>query len=735
MGVKWCVICSSCYEDSDIMNLDGAFNSISKLQTVIMSELGVAEEDAVFIYNKNLSEITSEIINFQNRLLENDIIIFYFCGHGMKIGNQLWLFANDTRRTNIELSSLNYKFLIDNFRKSKIKRIIAILDCCNSGAAINMGVKKQDIMNNGVTCEGEVILCSCADIETAIQREINHELHSVFTYIFSHVLSQGCNCDKEYLSIDDIMKLLKTSYETESGRTLLIDKKQELGGFDLIKNMHYVRQTSFEKSEELELIRAKLNKRKKWKILLVKCEIKYPTRGIDFGIPLGLWVLKNYISLAKPNVQVDIYDERLIAMDKREMNYEILVDEYDVIGVSMCTCEVPMAIEKLKIAHDKGKITVAGGIFTYSNEKYLINTNVVDYVIPGVGTVPWVRLLDALMVNCNEKKQIVNVNNVFSKNNMNTVVWLTGIMPGLEFHEWDAVLERYGHYINKEILVGTQKHSIPKIDIVTSRGCNKNCNFCSVRVEAGGSVIKRARYVVENEIDYLYSKGVRYFSIKDEDFFIHGKDRVSEIMQHCMQYKDIHFKIRMRLDAWEHFKNELDMETLRDWGVDEIQYGVESPQSDILRILQKGMTIDKSNIINLFQEHYKNGIKVNASFILGTTELEDSDYYDELNSFISKIYDEKFLIPYLNFYTPHPLHSSVLNDKYTVTTDDFNFYTHKIPVAFPKNMRQPERQKMIDTYGEITKNTKSQEFNPPIPEVAMIKFVKGKAVDAKKKLR
>lgn len=60
---------------------------------------------------------------------------------------------------------------------------------------------------------------------------------------------------------------------------------------------------------------------------------------------------------------------------------------------------------------------------------------------------------------------------------------------------------------------------------------------------------------------------------------------------------------------------------------------------------------------------------------------------------------------------------------------DLNFYTHKVPVAYPQNMRQPERSKMLETYDEITQMTNSREYNPSIPEEAKDVFVKGKAVD------
>lgn len=728
MAVKWCVVCSSHYKDSKITELEGALNSVKKLQSVIVSELGVSEENTLFIYDKNQYEITTEIMEFENNIQKDDVVIFYFCGHGIKVGDELWLFTNNTIKKSIEMTALNYNIIIKSLRNSPSKRVLVILDCCNSGAALTMGEDNGKDIKKEVICEGEVILCSCAEIESAIQVEIDHELHCVFTYTFAEVLSKGSTESKEFLSVSDIVHLLKEQYEKISGKTLSIGRKQNLDTYGIIKNMEYTRKTAEENSEELTKIRAQFKRWKKWKILLVKCDIKYPTRGIDFGVPLGLWVIKNYITLCRPNIQVDIYDERLLSFEKRAKNFDTLIEEYDVIGISMCTCEVPMAIDKFRIAHNKGKITVAGGIFTYSNERYLINSKVVDYVIPGVGTVPWIRLLDALMVNQGQgtKNQIVNVNNVFSKNNLDTTVWLTDTMPGMELHEWDDILKNYGSHIKKEVFVGSKKISVPKIDIVTSRRCNQKCSFCSVRFETGSSVIKRLSTVIEEEIDFLYSKGVRYFSIKDENFFIHGTNRVKEIMQHCSQYADIHFKIRMRLDDWN--RTDIDLATLREWGVDEVQYGVESPQSDILSLLQKGMAFERGKIVDLFKEHYANKIKVNASLILGCSELEDSEYYENLKKFIMEIYDGDYLIPYFNFYTPHPINSTFVNDKYTVTTNDLNFYTHKIPVAYPKNMRQPERSKMVETYDEITHMTNSSEYNPPIPEDAKDVFVKGKAV-------
>lgn len=723
MSIKWCIVCSGNY-DNGIQNLAGCNNSTAWLHSVIMTKLGVPEEDILYIVDKKREDVISLILKFLERLKEDDTIIFYFCGHGIKANDDLCLFTRDTHKEFIQITSINYRQIIDIFKQQKAKKIIAILDCCYSGTAVNMGLEEKE--DSKVVVEGEVTLCSCSQVEKSIQDEIEGKYHCVFTYTFTEVLLLGSKLDKEFLSIADIMTILKEKYEERTDKTLTIGRKQDLDKMNIFKNMNYVKRKKEEKKHELEEIRNKMVRKKQWKVLLVKTAIEHPTRGNDFGVPLGLWVLKNYITLLMPNVVVDIYDERLLEMQSTVKVFEEEIKEYDIIGISVCTCEVPKAIEKFEIAHKIGKITVAGGIFTYSNEKYLLSKKSIDYVIPGVGTLPWVNLIKALIANEEKTDRLVNINYVFSHNNKDTMVWLPDVMPGIELGLWEEVINYYGSFISKKIRIEGKEIEVPKIDIVTSRGCNKSCSFCSVRTETGGSVIRRDIQMIQNEIDYLYSKGIRYFSIKDEDFFIHGDTRVNDIMEYFKRYKDIKFKIRMRIDAWDKYGDKINIQKLKDWKIDEIQYGVESPQNDILMMLQKGINIEKNKVINLFKEHYENEIKVNASFILGCSELENSEYYKKLREFINRIANKEYLIPYLNFFTPHPTHSNLNRDKYTITTNNLNYYTHKIPVAYPSTMLQPAREAMLNIYDEISRETESILYNPVIPDEPSKLFSRGK---------
>lgn len=720
--MKWCIIESGQYDDEKVLPLVGVKNSIEKLNTTIVNSLNINKSDILTISNETRDTVIYNIQEFIEKVDTREVFVFYFCGHGVKIGDELYLYVRNTKYSAQKLLSIKYTDIKEIISSYKIKSSIVILDCCHSGAAAKMGVKglPESNIDNVYEKEGGVVLCSCGANQRSLQVCIEGKSYAAFTYCFAEALAKGIDSKREKITLKEIIDKVRPLYSKLTGAELQFLSKQGFDSDKLIPNAHYLREIGSKKKQKLSSIREKIRTRiKPIKLLLVKTTINYPTRDNDFGIPLGLWVLKNYLVLSMPNVEVEIYDERL--EQKREgqiSDFAEIIEGFDVVGISVCSCEVPMAIEKFKIAHQCGKITVAGGIFTYSNEKYLLEYDCIDYIIPGVGTKPMKDLLSSLMM-MGDRKEHVHIDHVYTVGH-DTSIWVANTLPGMEFHTWDEILERYKGYLTRD--------DLSKIDISTSRGCNKECNFCSVRREAGQPILSRnCRYIID-EIDYLYSKGIRYFSIKDEDFYLHGSDKVEKILEHCKQYNDIHFKIRMRLDSWLG-DDKPDYEKLRKWGIDEIQYGVESPQNEILKVLHKGINIEYKVLEQIFKEHIENEITVNASLILAASTLEDENYYQKLTDFVDKFSKSGFFKPYLNFWTPHPFNSRIAVADHNVVTSDINYYTHKIPVSYPIGIKNPARELILKTYDQIVDITQSELFNPPIPDKAKNNFIIGNVIN------
>ena len=294
-------------------------------------------------------------------------------------------------------------------------------------------------------------------------------------------------------------------------------------------------------------------------------------------------------------------------------------------------------------------------------------------------------------------------------------MWTPCHLPHIELTIWNEICKKYG-----TVLEG-------KIDIFTARGCANRCAFCSVQKECGQKVLERDDDSIIDEICFLVKAGFNHFSIKDEDFFMYGSDRLLNIIRQVHTiHPEITFKIRTRIDEIMD-NNIVGLEDLYKLGIREIQYGLETPDPNLLIKIKKGYRYENSEIIEFIKKTIQTGIIANCSFILGI-DGESKQYYDSLINFFSelKLFKDKLKV-YINFITPHPYKNTFPLEDYQIVTNDLKYYTHKNPVAFPKKMVRITRKKMISTYNKIVDMFDPEHrYNPLIPTEIKEKFLDGK---------
>lgn len=704
MNTKWLIIGNSRYLDEWIDDVPAVENSVKLLKDTLEN---IYEDTAVIecFIDLATAEFISKIKSFLSQHDDNTIPIIYFCGHGYRKSRHLYLAAKDTIADAVENCSVEYSLITDTIKKEQINRSAIILDCCFSGTANGLSVDEGAVSPLSETDYPQIVcITSCKGVEKANITTNDGMQHAAFTYWFSNALLEGGEIGKTTYSFSDIYKRISKKLGKQ------VPTIQATGGFDSFGIFPVIQNRNNHYLEDID------NDSTILKVLLVKSSIAYPIKDNgDFGVPLGPWLLKSYIQRTSAKIIVDVFDERLNQIRGVSTSFADLIKDYDVVGASMCSCEVPPSLEKLRIAKNAGKITIAGGIFTYSNEQYLLKYPFVDFVIPGVGTYPLERLLTELRKRkehssideiCHyvhaDNFDCFGLQNVYSHSKQNNVMmWESATMPHIELDIWDEIIRLYGPYLDG------------KIDIYTSRGCNKTCSFCSVQRESKHNVILCDRTHIIRIIKYLYNKGIRKFSIKDEDFFIDGKSRLESILSEFIEYQDISFKVRARIDSM--LDTRIPSTELVRYHIGEIQYGVESPNSELRKVVQKGIKESEAQVINLFKSHYECGIIVNASFILGLPG-EDKKYYNNLTEFIKKLYEPGLTKVYLNFYTPHPIKGKIPDEMYLVT-NDLKYFTHKIPVCYAKFPKAniKVRQDMIATYNSIVAISESKAYNPQIP--------------------
>lgn len=714
------IIFNGIYDDVR-QNREGVINTKDFVSEILFGDknLNYNREEAEVIVNGNCTDILKKLRSFlQKYNTRTDLILFYYCGHGCPGWSEkkLYLAMKDTDFDHPDDNALDVEKVTKLISEYCISYYAIVLDCCYSGLNYSMGDSKKQIINyieEYDELKGSIFIPTAEANEKISTIEINGNQQLPFTYYFFDTLKKGIKNEFRRISFAEIIDVVKKKMSEKGIKIPVRECKGDLDKVAIWENLKY---------RTLNNKNSRIMKDNILRVLLVKSTIAHPIKHDDFGVPLGLWLLKGYIDSYCMDVDIEIYDERLelckcegnsASREKIRSQFREVIRDYDVIGISMSTSEVKPALNKFKIAKEQNKITVAGGIFTSSNEKYLLSTKLVDYVTPGVGATSLRKLLEWLLKQKNGKRiNEINseISGVATINNLDDFfVPSDDELPNMTFQVWQEIVERYKPFLQDD-------KGEYKIDIYSSRGCKGSCTFCSVQKECGRQITFRAIDSVINDVKFLYKKGFTYFSLKDEDCFSEP-ERFMRIIK-SIQLPNIKFKIRTRIDHL--LDNKEMLIELKRLGVVEIQYGIESSSYMILSNIDKGIKrrqIEK--VKNFIKEHADLGIIANCSFILGL-EGESEEYYDELLEFVKEIYDyhDNFKPKiYINFLVPHPRNSSFPVKDFNMITNDLDYFTHKYPVGFySRKIDLPVRKKMLDTYETIIEYTNSKRFNPSLKD-------------------
>lgn len=146
--------------------------------------------------------------------------------------------------------------------------------------------------------------------------------------------------------------------------------------------------------------------------------------------------------------------------------------------------------------------------------------------------------------------------------------------------------------------------------LISSRGCNGNCNYCSTPVFFGKWRNKDAKSLV-NEINYLVQEcKTKKIMILDDNFTVDNK-RVEKL---CLEIKKRNIKVKLGcLSSIRNYNYDL-FKTMYDVGFRWIHFGIESGSNRILKLMSKDMDINY--IKQVINEVKKIGFRVRTSYIL-----------------------------------------------------------------------------------------------------------------------
>ncbi len=126
------------FKDKNIIPLPGAIKDAQVFKDTLLSLSIVDKENLLYYENPTLSELKKAIISWAKMAKsENDLLIFYYSGHGYSKDGKTYLIPSDAYSDVLSETALDFTGFLSKIKPlMKTKKVLIILDSCYSGSLI-----------------------------------------------------------------------------------------------------------------------------------------------------------------------------------------------------------------------------------------------------------------------------------------------------------------------------------------------------------------------------------------------------------------------------------------------------------------------------------------------------------------------------------------------------------------------------------------------------------------------
>ena len=322
-----------------------------------------------------------------------------------------------------------------------------------------------------------------------------------------------------------------------------------------------------------------------------------------YNPPLGLLYLGGYLKKYSDH-EVEVIDAQVEELSYPRLKERIREARPDVVGIGAMTFTILDVLQTAGLVKEISPDipVVIGGVHAFEYPMETIKLPGIDFVLGGEG----------------EKITLDLIQQLSGPRRFETVAGLTYLEGGevkqnppppllqdldtLPFP--DRTLTPYRHY-NSVVA----KRS-PITTMFTSRGCPFHCAFCS-RPHLGKSFRYRSAANVVDEMEECLKLGIHEILVYDDTFTVNLARAGAVCNEIIKRDLDIGWDIRARVDCMD----EKLLRKLKEAHCERIHYGVEAGTERILKVLNKGITLDQ--VRKTIAQTQAAGIQTLAYFMIG----------------------------------------------------------------------------------------------------------------------